>query len=75
MTAPSGDAPAPPPASDGTVGPRGHAYAVTIRVDGADIPLKAFLHDLIGGAVTGLLEGLRDVPDDPKRVEIEVRRP
>jgi len=73
MTA--GEVPPPPPASDGELGPRGHQYAVRIRVDGADVPLKAFLHDLIGGAVTGLLDGLRDVPDSPSRIEIEVTRP
>ena len=58
----------------GQVGPHGRHYAVTIKVDGVSVPLKAFLHDLIGGAVTGLLKGLHNVADDPSKVEVEVRR-
>lgn len=61
-----------PPA--GQVGPRGREYAVTITVDGRSIPLKVFLHDLVGGSLVGLLRGLRGVPDDPETVEVEVRR-
>lgn len=61
-----------PPA--GQVGPHGRHYAVTVRVDGESVPLKAFLHDLIGGIVTGLLKGLHNVADDPTTVEVEVRR-
>ena len=34
----------------------------------------AFLHDLIGGTVTGLLKGLHNVADDSTTVEVEVRR-
>ena len=59
----------------GEVGPVGHHYAVNLTVDGETIPLKVFLHDLIGGAVTGLLQGLHNVPSDPSEVVIEVRRP
>lgn len=83
MSASSGDAlqgsgDAAPPATDGEIGPRGHQYAVRVRVNGEEVTLKAFLHDLIGGAVTGLLTGLRDVPEEPAdvaHVELEVRRP
>ena len=60
--------------SAGQVGTHGRQFAVTIRVDGATVPLKAFLHDLIGGSVTGLLRGLHNVADDPTTVEVEVRR-
>ena len=59
----------------GDVGPVGNQYAVNLTVDGKTIPLKVFLHDLIGGAVTGLLQGLHNVPSDPSEVVIEVRRP
>ena len=59
----------------GEVASAGNRYSVTLRVDGQAIPLKLFLHDLLGGAVTGLLEGLHNVPSDPSQVVIEVRRP
>ncbi len=32
---------------------RGPRYKVQLRVDGELLPLKAFIHDLIGGAVMG----------------------
>jgi hypothetical protein len=56
-----------------TVAPQGLAYAVTIRVDGRALELKEFLHDVVGGAVVGMLAGLRGV-DDPRRIEVDVRR-
>jgi hypothetical protein len=57
----------------GQRGDHGERYEVVIEVDGRPVPLKVFLHDLIGGAAVGLLSGLRGV-DDPDHVRIEVRR-
>lgn len=58
----------------GDVSDRGARFAVRLRVDGREVELKAFLHDMIGGAAMGLVSGLRDVRD-PGHVVIEVRRP
>jgi hypothetical protein len=55
------------------VASQGIKYAVVIEADGRTLELKEFLHDVIGGAVTGLLEGLRGV-DAPRRVRVDVRR-
>jgi hypothetical protein len=55
------------------VGPRGVRFAVEIAADGRKLELKEFLHDVIGGAIFGMLDGLRDV-DDPKTLEIDVTR-
>lgn len=72
-----------PPAPDGAGRPakkgggevreRGTAYAVVVEVDGRRIELKEFLHDVVGGAVVGLLGGLRGV-DAPDVIRVEVRR-
>jgi hypothetical protein len=42
-------------------------------VDGKDLELKEFLHDLIGGAVDGMLQGLRDV-EAPRTIVLDVTR-
>jgi hypothetical protein len=57
----------------GDVRPRGIHYAVELTVDGKKLELKEFLHDLIGGAVDGMLRGLRDV-DAPRRIRVDVTR-
>jgi hypothetical protein len=57
----------------GDVSDRGERFAVTVRIDGEALPLKQFLHDMIGGAATGLVAGLRGV-EDASTVAIEVRK-
>ncbi len=51
-------------------GPR---YRVQLRVDGEVLPLKAFIHDLIGGSLMGMLEGLK-ATDDVDVVEIRIEK-
>lgn len=51
----------------------GDLYRVHLRVDGEVVPIKAFIHDMIGGAVCGLVSGLRGI-EDPGEVVIEVRK-
>jgi hypothetical protein len=63
----------PPPKGGGSVQPRGTRYAVKAVVDGKELELKEFLHDLIGGAVDGMLQGLRDV-EAPKTITLDVTR-
>lgn len=58
---------------DGDVTDRGQRFAVTVRVDDRELPLKLFLHDMIGGSIVGLLSGLRDA-EARRRIEIEVRK-
>jgi len=48
-------------------------FAVEIVADGKKLELKEFLHDVIGGAIHGMLSGLRDV-EAPEKLEIDVRR-
>jgi hypothetical protein len=55
------------------VKPRGVRYAVAVVVDGKRLELKEFLHDLIGGAIEGMLSGLREV-DEPRTVRVDVTR-
>lgn len=54
----SGDATRPPA---GAAAREGLNYSVRIVADGRSIPLKEFLHDMIGGSVVGLVSGLRGV--------------
>jgi hypothetical protein len=46
---------------------------VRLVVDGRELPLKEFLHDLLGGAAIGLVAGLKDA-GNPETVHLEVRR-
>ena len=57
----------------GRLAEEGQQYRVRLQVDGRDIPLKEFLHDMLGGAVTGLMSGLRDV-DGAQIIRIEAER-
>jgi hypothetical protein len=57
----------------GSVGDRGVHYAVQVRVDGRELALKEFLHDVIGGAVDGMVRALRDV-DEPRTIRVDVTR-
>lgn len=38
---------------------RGVRHAVEVSVDGTPLPLKEFLHDILGGTVVGLVSALR----------------
>jgi hypothetical protein len=60
-------------ASAGAVSDRGFRFAVEVYVDGRPLPLKAFVHDMIGGAATGLVAGLKGA-GEPRELRIEVRR-
>lgn len=55
------------------MGPKGVRYAVKVVVDGRSLELKEFLHDVIGGAVDGMMGGLRDV-ESPRSIRIDVTR-
>jgi hypothetical protein len=57
----------------GAVRPTGVFFSVEIVVDGKKLELKEFLHDLIGGSITGMLAGLRDV-ETPRKVRVDVTR-
>jgi len=61
------------PRRPGAVSDTGFHYAVEVQLDGNTLPLKTFLHDMIGGSVMGLLSGLRD-GEAQKEVQIRVRR-
>jgi hypothetical protein len=63
----------PPRKGGGVISSRGVRFAVKVEVDGTSIELKEFLHDVIGGAVDGLLAGLRAV-DHPKSIKVDVTR-
>jgi hypothetical protein len=64
---------APSPKGGGKKSDRGVRYATTLTVDGVAVDLKEFLHDVLGGAVAGLVEGLRGV-DAPKTIDLRVER-
>jgi hypothetical protein len=51
-------------------------YHLTLEVDGAMVPMKQFVREIIAGALIGMLARLKGV-DDPDRivVTIERRRP
>jgi hypothetical protein len=57
----------------GAVKPEGVRYAVEVRVDGRKLALKEFLHDVIGGAVDGMVGALRGV-DAPRTIRVDVTR-
>lgn len=46
-------------------------FRVEVKIDGRDVPLKPFLHEMFGGAVRGLVTGLKDVTD-PRVIEMRV---
>jgi hypothetical protein len=72
----SDDAPRKEPAESkggGAVRPHGVKYAVVVEIDGRRLELKEFLHDVVGGAVDGLLGALRGV-DAPRRIRVDVER-
>ncbi len=46
---------------------------VQVKVDGKVIPIKGFVQDFIGYAVLGMLKSLRDVPPEPKEIEIKIK--
>jgi hypothetical protein len=65
--------PTGPRAGGGEIRERGVHYQVRLVVDGRELPLKEFLHDLLGGAAIGLVAGLKDA-GNPETVHLEVRR-
>ena len=64
--------PAEPSPPEHGQAPRGPEFKVELSVDGQRLPLKAFLHDVIGGSISGLVDGLRD-PSEGTHDLIEVR--
>lgn len=52
---------------------QGVRWRAVVEVDGETLPLKEFLHDLIGGACAGLLSGLRGV-EAPAHLRLEITR-
>ena len=49
-------------------------WQVEVRVDGEPVELgRAFIHEMIGSSVEGLLAALRGV-DDPSKIEIHAVR-
>ncbi len=59
-------------AGSGQVASRGISFEVAISVDGKPLPLKEFLHDLLGGAINGMVTALHGV-DNPRRIEVSIR--
>ena len=64
---------APARKGGGNVGDSGVHYAVRVLVDGRELALKEFLHDVIGGAVDGMVRVLRDV-DEPRSIRVDVTK-
>lgn len=63
------------PADDGREeaerpGPR---HRVELVIDGERTPIRAFLHDVIGGAVSGMIAGLQG-GDEASRIELRIER-
>ena len=46
---------------------------VQVKVDGKVVPIKGFVQDFIGYAVLGMLKSLRDVPTEPKEIEVKIK--
>lgn len=60
------------PSPDASGGP-GPEFKVELTVDGRRLPLKAFLHDIIGGSVAGMVRGLEGT-DALREIDIRIRR-
>jgi hypothetical protein len=59
-----------PPDESGSDG--GTRFLVRLTVNGNVVGLKPFLHDMLGGAIEGLISGLRDIHDS-ETILLEVR--
>lgn len=46
-------------------------FRVLIKVNGQPTPLKPFIHDIIGGGILGMIDGLKGA-EDLETVEIRV---
>lgn len=46
---------------------------VQVKVDGKTVPIKGFVQDFIGYAVLGMLKSLREVPAEPKEIEVKIK--
>jgi molybdopterin-guanine dinucleotide biosynthesis protein B len=49
-------------------------WAVSLRADGKEVPLNAFVRDALAGVLEGFLSALKGVPDSPSRLEIVMKR-
>jgi hypothetical protein len=45
-----------------------------LKVDGREIPLNDFTEKILNGIIVGVVNSLRGVREDWKRIEIEVSR-
>lgn len=48
-------------------------YLVELKLDGKPLPLKGFIHDILGGAVYGMIEGLKGF-ESCETIDVCVRR-
>lgn len=46
---------------------------VTLIVDGREIPLNRFPTEALSGTITGFIQSLNGIPDNPRTVEISIR--
>ena len=51
-------------------------FRVLIRINGQPTPLKPFIHDIIGGGILGMIDGLKGAEDLEKvEISVETRSP
>lgn len=50
------------------------ADTITLKVNGDDIDLNAFVRKALAGVIDGFLAALRDVPAPAERIEITIKR-
>ncbi len=48
-------------------------FEVELRLDDQILPLRGFIHDILGGAVYGMIENLKGF-EDCDSIQIDVRR-
>jgi hypothetical protein len=60
--------------SDQGVGQPAAKAGVVLICDGGDIPLNPFVQRFIEGAVSGMLRALEGVPEEPRAIELRIRR-
>ena len=47
-------------------------FRVLVKINGQPAPLKPFIHDIVGGGILGMVEGLKGSEDGIRTVEISV---
>jgi len=47
---------------------------VALVCDSREIPLNPFVRHFIEETVAGMVRALEDVPEDPKRIDLRIRR-